>query len=160
MQSVQASATGSLFTRAAYIWASDLASEEVDIPKDLKDEIKKNTLAAAFAADASVATFHLPTRAMSYNVIARQNTWLRNWEVDSSAQAKVSAVAFRGVNLFGHTLDCCLIEDKDKKKVLPSKRKESKSRKCFCSFRKPGPHHNPVTSKPSSRPNSRRSSEG
>lgn len=38
--SVRASATVSLFARAAYTWASDLTSSEADIPKDLKDEIK------------------------------------------------------------------------------------------------------------------------
>lgn len=94
--------------------------------KDLKDEIKKIALAAAFAADVSLDAFQMSSRAMDYSVAARHRSWLRCWEADSSTQAKVAAVPFRGVNLFGDAFDHYLIKDKNKKKVLPSIKKEDK----------------------------------
>lgn len=72
----------------------------------------------------------MTTRSMAYSVIARHNTW----DADPSAETKVAAVPFKGMSLFGDALDCCLVENKDKKKVLPSKRKDSKTRKHFHSF--------------------------
>lgn len=51
------------------------------------------------------------------------------------AHARVAAVPFNGTDLFRDILDHYLIEDKDKKKVLPSRRKEGKSCKSFRPFR-------------------------
>lgn len=133
--SLRASASASLFARASYEWASKMTTPEVDIPKEFKDEIKKVALASAFAADATFDAFQMASRAMAYSVTARRNTWLRCWEADPSAQTKLAAVPFTGFHLFGEVLDRYLVEDKDKKKVLPSKKKEHKPRRRFRSFR-------------------------
>lgn len=127
--------TASLFTRAVYTWASDLASAEADLPKELKDDIKKMALASAFAADATLDSFQMANRGVASSVSARRNVWLRSWEADPSAQAKLAAVPFKGEELFGDTLDRYLVENKDKKKVLPSKRKEGKTRRRFRPFK-------------------------
>lgn len=55
--SVRALTLGSLFVRGAYVWASDLTSAEVDIPNELKDEIKKIAQVSAFTADAALDSF-------------------------------------------------------------------------------------------------------
>lgn len=133
--SLRAAASASLFARASYVWASKLITPEVDIDKEFKDEIKKVALASAFAADATFDAFQMASRAMAYSVAARRNTWLRCWEADPSAQTKLAAVPFLGFNLFGDALERYLVEDKDKKKVLPSKKKEHRPRKRFRSFR-------------------------
>lgn len=133
--SIRASASASLFARAAYVWSSNLTAPETEIPKELKDELKKIALASAFAADATFDAFQMTARSMAYSVAARRNTWLRCWEADPSAQTKLAAVPFTGIHLFGDTLERYLVEDKDKKKVLPSRRKEHKPRRRFRSFR-------------------------
>lgn len=69
--SVSASLTELLFAWAAYMWASDLASAEVDVPKELKDEIKKMALVAAFAADAALDSFQMTSRGIAFSVAAR-----------------------------------------------------------------------------------------
>lgn len=123
-----------LFVRAAYVGASDLTSAEVDILKELKDEFKKIALASAFAADASLDSFQVSIWAMAFSVVARHNTWFRNWEAVLSARARVAVVPFKGYSVFGGALEHCLIEDKDKKKVFPSKKKEGKTWKRVCPF--------------------------
>lgn len=63
---------------------------------------------------------------MTFSITARRKSWIRDWDADSSAQAKVAAISFKGINLFGEGLKMYLTEDKDKKKVLPSKKKNTR----------------------------------
>lgn len=132
--SLKASTACSLFARAVYSWTSDLAAADSNVSKELKDEIKKISLVTAFVTDASLDALHLSARAMASRVTAKCNTWLRNWEVDPLAQAKVAGVPFRGISLLGEGTDKNLVEDKDKKKALQSRKEDGKHRKCFQSF--------------------------
>ncbi|XP_054830377.1 uncharacterized protein LOC129326238 [Eublepharis macularius] len=141
---LRASATASLFARAAYTWASDLAAAGSEVPKDIKNEAKKIALTSAFAADATLDAFQMSSRAMGFNVTARHNTWLRNWDVDPQARSRVAAIPFSGSKLFGEALDRYLVEDTEKKKVLPSRKKDVKykGRRPFRDnkrFSRPGP---------------------
>lgn len=63
---------------------------------------------------------------MAENIVARRNTWQCSWEVDLSAQAKVASIPFKDMQLFGEGVEWYLMEDKDKKKVLPSCMREIK----------------------------------
>lgn len=111
------------------MWASDLTSTEADVPKELKDEIKKMALASAFAADAALDSFQMTIRRLAFSVSARWNTWFQSWEVDLSAQARVVAVPFNC--LFGNAINRYVIEDKDKKKDHPLKKRMGKCTKVF-----------------------------
>lgn len=104
-QSIRASTAGSLFARAAYLWASNLAARDSDLPEKVKNEVEKTALAPAFAADASLDAVQFSARAMASNVAARRNTWPRNWEDGLLAQAKVAGVPSTGTHLFGDGLD-------------------------------------------------------
>lgn len=68
--SLKASTVCGLFARAAK--ASDLAAGESDIPKELKDEIKKAVLASAIAADASLGAIQFSARAVASSEIPGQ----------------------------------------------------------------------------------------
>lgn len=94
-----------MFARAAYVWASDLTSADAEVPKELKDDIKKIAIASAFAADAALDALQMASQAMADSVAARWSTWLRGWEADPSAQTKLAVVPFKGVNLFGDALE-------------------------------------------------------
>lgn len=129
--SLRALAMGSLFTRTAFSWASDLAAAESNVPKDLKDEIKKIGLTSAFAADATLDALLLAARAMACSAITRSKTWLQNWDVDSAARTSVS---FKGVSLFRDGLERYLVEDRRRRCYLQKKKKDGECQKRFRSF--------------------------
>ncbi|KAL8190516.1 UNVERIFIED_CONTAM: hypothetical protein K2H54_055235 [Gekko kuhli] len=60
---------------------------------------------------------------MASNIMACRNSWLHDWEVDSTTQAQVASVLFKGFSLFGGAMDKSLVEDEDNKKTLPDARK-------------------------------------
>lgn len=84
----------------AYTWASDVAAADTSIPKELKYEIKKITLATAFVSDASLGALQMAARVIAFSVTARRNMWIHRWDADPSAHAKVMAVPFPGHQAF------------------------------------------------------------
>lgn len=134
-QTFRASAANSIMARAAYLWAEELASSDPSLSRTAKSTLKKIALASAFAADASFDSVQLSARAMAASVTARRNIWLRHWDVDAGSQSRLVGVPFKGSKLFGEALDPILIENRDKRKVLPSNRKVLHKAKTAISFR-------------------------
>lgn len=83
-QGFRVSATSSIFSRAAYIWAEELAAEEKSLSHKAMCTAKKIALASAAAADCAYDNLQLFSRAMASGVLARRHIWLRHWEGDSS----------------------------------------------------------------------------
>lgn len=127
---IKASVASSLFVRVANKWVTELL-EESDAPNDIKEVLRKIKLATAYMADGLLDSLQMVARSMAASVTAHRNTWIRNWDADSMAQNKVVSVPFTGVNLFGDGLDRYLIEDKGKKRVLPSKGSEFRNKRRF-----------------------------
>lgn len=75
LNAIRASVSGSMFARAAYVWALDLALGDAEVPKELKDDIKKIAIASAFAEDATMDALQMALRAMAYSVAARLKCW-------------------------------------------------------------------------------------
>ncbi|KAJ6658850.1 hypothetical protein lerEdw1_019773 [Lerista edwardsae] len=123
--SLRASAVGSLFARASYLWTRDLL-KNFEIPEEARREINKISTAAAFVADATTDVLQLSARAMAGSVAARRNTWLRQWDMDATSQAKVVGIPFKGDKLFGEDLVPLLVETKGKKQALPTRERSIK----------------------------------
>lgn len=87
---LRALATGSLFA-----WASELVAAESMLPKELKDIIKKISLASAFVSDTVLDSLQLAAMARASTVTTRRITWMKNWDANPSAQAEVAAVPFK-----------------------------------------------------------------
>lgn len=103
------------------------ASADSDLLKELKGELKTIPLVTAFMTDPSLGTFQIPSRAMPFSVMVRQNTGLHSWNTNPSMHSRVASVSFKGVSLFRDGLECFLIEDKAK--VLLSKKSFRSHRK-------------------------------
>lgn len=82
-------------------------------------------------ADTILDSVQMVARSMAASVMACRNTWIRNWHADPAAQSKVVSVPFTRVNLFGDSLYKYLIEDRGNKRILPSKRREIRNKKCY-----------------------------
>lgn len=113
-------------------WASDLLAASNDTPKELKEDLRKIVLAAAFWADSSLDCIQLSTRLRALNMMARCYTWLHSWQVDPTYQVRVASDSFKGV--LGDYTDKYLVKDRDKKMLLLTYRKENKPKKRFSSF--------------------------
>lgn len=74
--SFRASTVSTLFSRTIYSSASDLVAAGSNIPKKLKNGLKKIALAAAFSADTSLDAIELLARAIASDGIIRYNAWL------------------------------------------------------------------------------------
>lgn len=131
---IKGASASSMFSRAVCSWSSKLAGADCDLPKEVKDELKKMELASVFVVDASLDTIQRVVRDMAAMMTVRRHTWLKGWEADPAARSKVISIPFRGSLLLWEGLDHYLVEDKDKRKALPSRKKDSKPRKRFHSF--------------------------
>lgn len=69
-QGFRASMANSIFSRAAYIWAEELAASEKSLSIRAKSTLKKIALAAAAFADCASHTLDLSARAMTTGVMA------------------------------------------------------------------------------------------
>lgn len=61
---------------------------------------------------------------MAQNMATTGAIWLRNWDGDTGSQSKLANFPFEGEKLFGSALELLLVESKDKRKVLPSAKKD------------------------------------
>lgn len=81
-----------------------------------------NMLAAAteYSSDATLNTAKFASRALASNVTSRRLVWLRHWQADMRSKWRLVLAPFKGGNHFGDSLDPVLVEDREKRKVLPS----------------------------------------
>lgn len=132
---VKAATSTSFFTRASLLWLRQL--QERLSPEDtrLHQIVNKLVAAAEYSADASLNAAKFASRALSSAVTSRRLFWLRNWRADAKTKWKLASAPYKTPNLFGAALEPLLIEDKDKRKILPS------------SYRRPERRYTPYTQK-------------
>lgn len=123
-QGFRVAVTNSIFSRAAYIWAEELASDP-SLPGRVRSSLKKIALATAASADCAYDSLELAGRSMATGVVARRNVWLSQWQGDAGSATRLVSSPFKGQKLFGESLEPLLVEDKDKRKVLLSSKKEA-----------------------------------
>lgn len=116
--------TNSVFSRPAHVWAEELASDS-SLPGRVRSSLKKMALATAASADCAYDSLELAGRSMATGVVARRNVWLRHWQGDAGSAARLVSSSFKGEKLVGESLEPLLVEDKDKRKVLVSTKKEA-----------------------------------
>lgn len=129
-----ASAT-SVMARASLAWVEDFQKAAGKLPKETRNLLKKLSLATSFMADSTQDSLQFAAKAMASNVVARRSVWLRHWEVDQGSQSRLAAFPFMGEKLFGQTLDPLLVENKDKRKVLPTNKRDFPKQKPASFFR-------------------------
>lgn len=123
-QIFRASVTSSIFSRATYAWAEELATSDNSLSRRTRRTLKKMVLSAAAAADCAYDSIQLAARSMATNVLARRHIWLRHWKGDLASYSRIVNLPFKGERLFGEDLEPMLIEDANKRKVLPSNKKQ------------------------------------
>lgn len=91
-------------------------------PKDVRlhQDVNKLVAALEFSADATLAAAKFASRAIATTVTSRRLLWRRHWQADLRSKWCLASSPFKGGKLFGEALDPILIENRDKKKVLPS----------------------------------------
>lgn len=120
----RASAAKSTMARGAHTLTEHLLAIESKLSGRAKNTLRRIALVAAFAANSPYDVLQFNGRATAANIVARCKVCLWNWEVDEGCQIRLVGVPFHGSKLFGQALDPILIENKDKRKVLPSGKKE------------------------------------
>lgn len=117
---VKAATSTSFFTRASLLWLRQLQER---LPADdirLHHDVNKLVAAAEYSADASLNAAKFASRALSSTVTSRRLFWLRNWRADAKTKWKLASAPYASSQLFGAALEPLLIEDKNKRKILPS----------------------------------------
>lgn len=126
---LKASVANSVMARGILAWVEDLVKADCKSDRKLSsatcNTLKKIFLAAAFTAD----SVQYSAKALAVNVVARRNIWLCQWEVDQGSQSQLVSEPFMGSKLFGEST-----ESSDKRKVLPSARKEQSRGRGFSLF--------------------------
>lgn len=118
--------TRSIFSRAGYICAEELAAQDKQLSRKAKSTLKKIALALAAAADCEYDELQLSVSSMGTGVLARRHIWLCQWKGDTGS-SRILNLPFKGEKLFGEGLEP-LIENQDKQKVLPSSKKDSQKK--------------------------------
>lgn len=114
-----ASAT-SFFNRAALIWLRQLQGRLPPEETRLQQDVNKIIAATEYSADATLSSLKFASRGLASSVSARRLFWLRGWRADAKAKWKLAAAPYKAPRLFGAALDPLLVEDKDKRKVMPT----------------------------------------
>ncbi|XP_034296175.1 lamina-associated polypeptide 2, isoforms alpha/zeta-like [Pantherophis guttatus] len=110
----------SFFNRATLLWLRQLQERLPPEDTRLHQDINKIVAATEYSADASLNSVKFASRALASSVTSRRLFWLRNWRADAKAKWKLAAAPFKAPHLFGPALDPVLVEDKDKRKVMPT----------------------------------------
>lgn len=132
---LRAALANSLMSRAMLSWMEEHQESAGKLPRDLRALLKNLSLAVGFAADSSLHALQFSAKALASNMVTRRNVWLRHWDVDQGSQSRLLAFPFRGEKLFGQTLDPLLVESKDKRKVLPTNKRDfTKGSELFLRF--------------------------
>ncbi|XP_061438192.1 integrator complex subunit 13 isoform X3 [Rhineura floridana] len=117
--SMRASASASIFSRAAMMWLDDLLDDPNPDPVSLRRSLMKLRKTAAFVADATFDTNQLEAQAMAAQVVARWTLWLRHWQADSTARVNLSRAPYSSSLLFGEeALKAVLVDPKDARKPV------------------------------------------
>lgn len=119
-RAVKAATSTSFFTTASLLWLRQLQER---LPPDdirLHQDVNKLVAAVEYSADASLNAAKFASRALASAVTSRRMFWLRNWRADARTKWKLASAPYKATKLFGAALDPILVEDKDKRKVLPS----------------------------------------
>ncbi|XP_070591367.1 CUE domain-containing protein 1 isoform X1 [Erythrolamprus reginae] len=115
----RAAAAASFFNRASIMWLQEMQSRIGPEEGRLRQDLSKLLAAAEFSADATLHAAKFASRGMATTLSSRRLLWLRNWPADLKSKWRLASAPLQGSMLFGEILDKVLIEDKDKKKVLP-----------------------------------------
>lgn len=137
---IKTATANSFFTRASLIWLKQLQQRLPPEEKRLHQDINKIVAATEYSADASLNSVKFASRALASTVSARRLFWLRQWKADLKSKWRLASAPFKAPNLFGAALDPVLIEDRDKRKVLPT------------SFRRSDRRYTPYSQRQSFRP--------
>ncbi|XP_013907846.1 PREDICTED: ribosomal RNA processing protein 36 homolog isoform X1 [Thamnophis sirtalis] len=117
---IRAATAASFFNRASLIWLRQILDRIPPEDSRLRWDINKLVTATEYSADATLDAAKFASRALASNVTSRRIACLRHWEADMLSKWHLASAPFKGGNLFGDALDPVLIENKYKKKVLPS----------------------------------------
>ncbi|XP_013925897.1 PREDICTED: uncharacterized protein LOC106552206 [Thamnophis sirtalis] len=158
---IKSTSAASYFNRTMVMWLRQL-QDRIPIQDDrIHQDLTKIIAASQFSADATLDTIKFASSALATSVTSRCLLWLRNWQMDNKAKWNLETALFKGPNHFGEALDPILVENKDKKKVLPSNAKKPEARShpyCRQSYRAPDfDHHQRFSSFRSDRQFSRSS---
>ncbi|XP_070610345.1 lamina-associated polypeptide 2, isoforms alpha/zeta-like [Erythrolamprus reginae] len=125
---LRAASTASIFNRASIMWLQEVQSRMGPEDSRLKQDLNKLLAAAEFSADATLHAAKFSARGMASTVSSRRLLWLRHWQADAKSKWRLSSAPFQGTKLFGEVLESVLVEDKDKRKILPrSSRRQDRS---------------------------------
>lgn len=122
---IRAATSASFFNRVSLIWLRQLKDRLPQEDKRLHQDISKLVAAAEYSADVSLDAAKFASRSLTATVASRQLLWLRQWRADTKSKWQLTSIPFKGNNLFGDALTPILVEDKDKRKVMPSSYRRS-----------------------------------
>lgn len=117
---IRAATSSSFFNRASLVWLRQLRDRLPPEDARLQQDVAKLIAAAEYSADASLDAVKFSARALASTVSSRRLLWLRNWRADAKSKWRLTAAPYKGSALFGASLDSVLVENRDKKKVLPT----------------------------------------
>ncbi|XP_061488955.1 uncharacterized protein LOC133387687 [Rhineura floridana] len=116
---MRASASASVFSRAAMMWLDDLLEDPNPDPASLRRSLIKLRKTAVFVADATLDATQLGARAMTAQIVARRTLWLRHWQADPTSRGNLSRAPYSGSLLFGEeALKAVLVDPKDAHKPV------------------------------------------
>lgn len=117
---IKAATATSFFNRASLIWLRQLQERLPTSDTRIHQDINKIVAATEYSADASLTAAKFAARTMASCITNRRLFWLRHWKADARAKWKLASSAYKAPALFGAPLEPLLVEDKEKRKVLPS----------------------------------------
>lgn len=114
-----AATSASFFNRASLLWLRQLQEWLPPEDKRLRQDVNKLVATTKYSADAALAAAKLASCSLVSAVTSCRLLWLRHWRADMKSKWRLVSSLYKGTRLFGDTLDPILIEDKDKRKVMP-----------------------------------------
>ncbi|XP_070798961.1 uncharacterized protein [Pituophis catenifer annectens] len=134
---VKAATSASFFSRACLIWLRQLHERLPPADSRLRQDVNKLVAATEYTADASLNAAKFALRALVSSVTSRRLLWLKNWRADAKSRWRLASTPYKGSRLFGEALDPILVEDKDKRKVMPSSYRRADRKPSSYSTRQP-----------------------
>lgn len=90
-----------------------------------------------YSADASLSSAKFASWSLASTITSRCLFRLRGWKADAKAKWKLTAAPYKAPTLFGAALESVLVQDKDKRKILPSSYQRTERRYAPYSQRQP-----------------------
>lgn len=110
----------SFFNRMSLVWLCQLQARISLEDVHLHQDVNKLVAALEYSSDATLNATKFASRALASNISSHCLLWLRHWQADMCSKWRLASAPFKERKLFGETLDPILVENKDKRKVLPS----------------------------------------